>query len=185
MDLDLSAEQELLRETTHKYLTATWPTSALREVMETPLRFDRNIWQQGAELGWTSLLVPEEYGGGSVSGEGVRDLGIIAEELGRFLVSGPILPTNIVAYALARSGNDEMAELHLPAIAAGPRNRSVGGGRGARRMGVRVRRRPRREQSDGLSADRRQDAGPRRPRCGLPPGGGEDIGWHDAVPGSG
>ncbi len=119
MDLDLSADQELLRETTHKFLTATWPTSALREAMETRQGFNRDIWEQGAELGWTSLLVPEKYGGGSVSGEGVCDLGIIAEELGRFLLSGPILPTNIVAYALARSSTDEMAELHLPAIAAG------------------------------------------------------------------
>ena len=119
MDLDLSADQELLRETTHKFLTAAWPTSALREVMESPLGFDRDVWGQGAELGWTSLLVPEKYGGGNVSGEGVRDLGIIAEVLGRFLLSGPILPTNVVAYALARSGNNEMAELHLPAIASG------------------------------------------------------------------
>ncbi len=119
MDLDLSADQDLLRETTHKFLTATWPTSALREVMEGPLGFDRDVLAQGAELGWTSMLIPETYGGGCVSGEGVCDLGIIAEELGRFLLAGPVLPTNIVAYALARSGNSELAALHLPAIAAG------------------------------------------------------------------
>jgi alkylation response protein AidB-like acyl-CoA dehydrogenase len=119
VDLELSADQELLRETTYKFLTATWPTSALRELMDGPLGFDRDIWAQGAELGWTSLLVPERFGGGNVSGEGVCDLGIIAEELGRFLVAGPVLPTNIVAYALARKGSDEMAELHLPAIVTG------------------------------------------------------------------
>ena len=119
MDLDLSADQELLRETTHRYLSATWPTTALREVMESPLGLDRRIWEQGAELGWTSMLVPEAFGGGSVSGEGVCDLGIIAQELGRFLLAGPVLPTNIVAYALARSGPSEMAEVHLHAIAAG------------------------------------------------------------------
>jgi alkylation response protein AidB-like acyl-CoA dehydrogenase len=119
VDLELSADQELLRETTHKFLTATWPTFVLREVMDGPLGFDRDIWAQGAELGWTSLLVPERFGGGNVSGESVCDLGIIAEELGRFLLSGPVLPTNIVAYALARRGSDEMAERHLPAIAAG------------------------------------------------------------------
>ena len=119
MDLDLSADQELLRETTHKFLTAMWPTSALRDVMDGPLGFDRRIWAQGAELGWTSMLVPEAFGGGSVSGEAVCDLGLIAQELGRFLVAGPVLPTNIVAYALARSGPDEMAGPHLHAIAAG------------------------------------------------------------------
>ena len=134
------------------FSTATWPTSALREVMDGPLGFDRHIWAQGAELGWTSMLVPEKFDGGSVSGEGVCDLGIIAEELGRFLLAGPVLPTNIVAYALARSGSDEMAGLHLPAIAAGRRDRDMGRGRGARRVGGRARRRPRLEQREGLPA---------------------------------
>ena len=38
--------------------------------------FDPEWWARAAELGWTSLLVPEELGGGSVSGDGVRDLAL-------------------------------------------------------------------------------------------------------------
>ena len=34
-----------------------------------PVGFDRPIWAQGGELGWYAMLVPENYGGGSVSGE--------------------------------------------------------------------------------------------------------------------
>ena len=185
VDLDLSADQELLRETTHKFLTATWPTSALREVMDGPLGFDRHIWEQGAELGWTSMLVPEKFDGGSVSGEGVCDLGIIAEELGRFLLAGPVLPTNIVAYALARSGSDEMSGLHLPAIAAGREIATWAVAEEPDGWAAECRRGPGLEQREGLPAHRSQDPGPGCPRRRLPPGDGEDFGWHDPVPGSG
>ena len=54
MDLNLTDDQELLRETTHKFLTANWPTSAVRELIDDPIGFDRDIWAQGADLGWTS-----------------------------------------------------------------------------------------------------------------------------------
>ena len=43
------------------------------------------------------MLVPEELGGGSVSGLGVCDAAIVAEERGRFLQPGAFVPTNVVA----------------------------------------------------------------------------------------
>ena len=119
MDLDLSADQELFQETTRKFLTTSWPTTAVRGLIDDPIGFDRDAWAQGAELGWTSLLVPEEFGGGSISGEGVSDLAIVAEELGRALFAGPVLPTNLVAFALARCGSEQLAKEHLPEIVAG------------------------------------------------------------------
>ena len=86
-----------------------------------PTGFDRDLWKQGAELGWTAPLIPEGLGGGTVSGEGVRDVAIVTEELGRALVAGPVLPTNVVAYALARNGPEALTKEHLPALAAGQR----------------------------------------------------------------
>ena len=119
MDLQLSEDQELFRETTRRFLTANWPSATVRHFIEDPAPLDRALWLQGAELGWTSMLVPERCGGGTISGKGVCDLGIVAEEVGRALFAGPVLPTNVVAYALARSGSEQMAEEHLPNIAAG------------------------------------------------------------------
>ena len=119
MDLDLSDDQELFRDTTHKFLTSNWPVSAVRKLIDDPVGFDRSIWNRGSDLGWMSMLVPEEHGGGSISGEGASDLSIVAEELGRFVFAGPVLPTNIVAFALATSGSAELAKEHLPALAAG------------------------------------------------------------------
>ncbi|HLG67352.1 MAG TPA: acyl-CoA dehydrogenase, partial [Acidimicrobiales bacterium] len=63
--------------------------------------------------------VPEEHGGGSVSGAGVEDLALVAQVLGRHVFPGPVLPTNLVAAAVARAGSPEQRAEHLPAIASG------------------------------------------------------------------
>ena len=49
------------------------------------------------------MLVPEQHGGGTVSGHGLLDVAIVAEELGRMVHPGPFHATNVVAYALWRS----------------------------------------------------------------------------------
>ncbi len=119
MDLDLSSDQELFLETTARFLAASWTTAEVRRLIGDPAGFEREAWGQGAELGWTSMLVPEAFGGGTISGEGVSDLGIIAELLGRSLFAGPVLPTNIVASALGRSTSEGLAREHLTKIAVG------------------------------------------------------------------
>jgi alkylation response protein AidB-like acyl-CoA dehydrogenase len=119
VDLDLSPDQELFLETTRKFLSARWPTTAVRQLIGDPVGFDRELFAEGAELGWTSMLVPEELGGGTISENGVCDLAIIAEALGASLFAGPVLPTNVVAFALARAGSDELTKEHLPSLASG------------------------------------------------------------------
>lgn len=105
MELELTNDQQLFRETTRKFLETSSPLTVVREIAaENPDGFDRGWWQRGAELGWTSMLVPEALGGGSVSGEGVMDLQLIAEEMGRLVSPGPLLPTNVVAAALSLPG---------------------------------------------------------------------------------
>ena len=121
MDLDLTSDQELFHETTRKFLTANWPTTAVRDRIDLTDRSDPALSRRGAELGWTSMLVPEEYGGGSISGSGVRDLAVVVEEMGRFLAPGPVVPTNVVAFALASCSSEQLAKEHLPALAAGSR----------------------------------------------------------------
>ncbi|HWF20677.1 MAG TPA: acyl-CoA dehydrogenase family protein [Acidimicrobiales bacterium] len=104
MELELTNDQQLFRETTRKFLETSTPLTVVREIAaENPDGFDRDWWRRGAELGWTSMLVPEDLGGGSVSGEGVMDLQLIAEEMGRLVSPGPLLPTNLVAAALSQA----------------------------------------------------------------------------------
>lgn len=109
MLIDPTSEQEFLRQTTAKFLANEAPVSDVRKLRDNPDGFDRSYWQRGAELGWTSFLVSEEAGGGSVSGRGLIDLTLIAHEFGRNAAPGPLLATNLVAAALSTSGREEHA----------------------------------------------------------------------------
>jgi alkylation response protein AidB-like acyl-CoA dehydrogenase len=119
VDLELTPDQELLRDTTRKFLQATVPLSEIRALAENPAGFDRGWWQKGADLGWTSLLVDEQRGGGSVSGEGLRDLALVAEEMGAMVSPGPLIATNVVAQTLSHDASDELAQQVLPGLLSG------------------------------------------------------------------
>jgi len=105
MRFDLTADQRLLQSATAEFLEKSSPVSASRALHEAGQAFDRETWRRGADLGWASLIVPEELGGGSVSGEGVVDATIIAELFGRLAAPGPFLVVNVVAAALAEATN--------------------------------------------------------------------------------
>ncbi len=119
MDLDLTPDQELLRDTTRKFLQATVPLTTVRALADTAEGFDRGWWQRGAELGWTSLLVDERRGGGSISGGGLCDLALVAEEMGAMVSPGPLIATNVVAQTLSREASDELASQVLPGLLSG------------------------------------------------------------------
>jgi alkylation response protein AidB-like acyl-CoA dehydrogenase len=104
MEFEQSSDQEFFRETTQKFLESECPPAKVRELSATDAGFEPDYWRRGAELGWTSLLVSEEYGGGSISGRGVVDLSLLAFEFGRNAAPGPLSGTNVVAGALSRSG---------------------------------------------------------------------------------
>jgi len=106
MLVEPTAEQDFFRETTARFLAARAPTSQVRRLRADPLGFDPAYWREGAALGWTSLLVPEDEGGGSVSGQPVVDLSLLAHEFGAHAAPGPLLPTNVVAAALAAARHE-------------------------------------------------------------------------------
>ena len=124
MDLELSDDQELFRETTARFIDARCPIARVRELADTAVAHDPGLLGEAGELGWFALFVPEEHGGGTVSGSAVRDAVIVAEERGRFVQPGPFVATNVVAFALARDGSDEQQSAHLPDLAAGTRTAS-------------------------------------------------------------
>jgi alkylation response protein AidB-like acyl-CoA dehydrogenase len=100
MDLVLSADQKLFRATVKGFIEKEAPLARVRELADASTGFDRDWWSRAAELGWAAMLVPEDLGGGSVSGDGLLDLAVVAEELGRGVGPGPLLATNIVLAGL-------------------------------------------------------------------------------------
>jgi alkylation response protein AidB-like acyl-CoA dehydrogenase len=107
MLLALTDEQEFFRETTQRYLAERVPPDSLRAMRDDPMGFEAAYWRQGADLGWTSLLVSEERGGGSISGAGLVDLGLIAYEFGRSAAPGPLVGSSLVAMILSDAGSAE------------------------------------------------------------------------------
>src|SRR5258708_18741116 len=120
MRFDLTADQRLLQSATAEFLEKFCPVSAARGLHDAGRSFDRETWRRGAELGWVSLMVGEELGGGSVSGEGVVDATVIAEQFGRLAPPGPLLAVNVVPAARAGAGNPDS---HAP-----PSRRAIAGG---------------------------------------------------------
>jgi alkylation response protein AidB-like acyl-CoA dehydrogenase len=116
---ETTEDQELFEETTRRFLEAEAPLTTLRALAGSKEGFEASYWRQGAELGWTSLVVPEEAGGGSVSGQGVVDLMLVAYEFGRHAAPGPLAPTNLVAAALGRWGTDEQKSGPLAELISG------------------------------------------------------------------
>ena len=95
---------EFFRATTARFLDELVPPAELRRLRDDPSGFDLDYWRRGAELGWTSLLVAEQDGGGSISGEGLVDLTLVAHEFGMHASPGPLVPANLVAAALSDTG---------------------------------------------------------------------------------
>ncbi|GAB89573.1 acyl-CoA dehydrogenase family protein [Gordonia rhizosphera] len=100
MDLNLTEEQSDFRAVIERFLEKEVPTSTVREWADTAAGFDRDWWVRAAELGVAAPLVSENHGGGSVSGLGVLDLAMFAEEFGRVVAPGPLHATNIVLAGL-------------------------------------------------------------------------------------
>jgi len=119
MQLDLTDDQALFRDTSAAFIEAELPVAETRKLHESPAGYDRDWLRRSAELGWFAMLVPEADGGGSVSGRGLLDATIVAELVGRHVQPGPFIPMNVVAAAIAAAGTPAQRSALLPSIVAG------------------------------------------------------------------
>jgi hypothetical protein len=101
MDIDITEEQELLREMSARFIEDGCPLAAVRALAEDERGVSTDYLKQTAELGWYALLVDEAHGGGQVSESGVSDAAVVAGERGRLVQPGPFVPTNLVALAVS------------------------------------------------------------------------------------
>lgn len=104
-------EQMLFASTAQAFLEKEASLSKVREIQGAGGSFDATWWQRAAELGWASLLVPEELGGGSVSGDGVADLTLLAEQAGRTVAPGPLHPVSVVLAGLVEAPDGHEATI--------------------------------------------------------------------------
>jgi alkylation response protein AidB-like acyl-CoA dehydrogenase len=117
MDLTLSDEQRLLRESVDRFITEAYDADHRRGSAGEPQGFSPKIWRQFAELGWLALPIDEKYGG---LGGGAIETGILMEAFGRGLVSEPYLSTVVIGASLiAECGSEAQKQAILPRVADG------------------------------------------------------------------
>src|ERR1700692_3651410 len=119
MALALSEEQSMLRDSARGLISDKAPVSHLRQLRDSKeaTGFSRDVWRAFAEMGFSGLLVPEQFGG---SGLGCVEAGVVMEENGRTLMPSPLLaPAVLAASALSRGGSGGQKSEHLPKIANG------------------------------------------------------------------
>ena len=117
MDLTLSDEQRLLRESVDRFIAETYDADHRRRVAADPLGFSPAIWKQFADLGWLALPIEETHGG---LGGGAIETGILMEAFGRGLVTEPYLSTVVIGAGLiSECGSDAQKQAILPRVADG------------------------------------------------------------------
>ncbi|MDE2405128.1 MAG: acyl-CoA dehydrogenase [Sphingomonadales bacterium] len=102
MNFDLTEEQEMMRDMFARFLDENSSSARVRAAL--PSGFDRELWQGLAELGALGLRVPEASGG---LGMGAFDAGVLMEEAGRTLASGPLAEALVAARLLALLGGQD------------------------------------------------------------------------------
>jgi alkylation response protein AidB-like acyl-CoA dehydrogenase len=113
VDLDLTPEQELLRESVRGVCSRYADLAVVRRMEDDPLGYPPELWAQLGELGLLGMSLPEERGG---SGMDAIDAAVVYMELGRALAPSPHFVSCVVsAGALMRGGTTEL----LPGIADG------------------------------------------------------------------
>ena len=107
MSLVLNEEQIFLKDSAKKFASEKTPTTHFREVRDSEIEscYDDKVWQEMVSLGWTGILIPEEFGG---SNFGVAGISSILEELGRTLTPSPLFSTAVVGVSLIKHANDDV-----------------------------------------------------------------------------
>jgi alkylation response protein AidB-like acyl-CoA dehydrogenase len=117
VDLDLSSEQEMLREMVRGVCSTYAPLETVRALEDDPTGFPPDLWKQMAALDLIGLMIPGEYGGSDMSPlEGA----VVYMELGRALAPTPHFVSAVMsAGVLLRAGTEEQKREWLPRIVSG------------------------------------------------------------------
>ncbi len=118
MDFAFTQEQEELRATARDFLATHSGSQQVRTAMQSELGYDPQVWKQiGTELGWPSVIIPEDFGG---LGLGYVELIALLEVMGGALLCAPFFSSVCLGgNALLVGGSEEQKKEYLPGIAAG------------------------------------------------------------------
>ncbi|MBG6287010.1 acyl-CoA dehydrogenase [Pseudomonas nitroreducens] len=108
MNLSLSEEQLMLRESATRLFAAESTPVRVRTAEAEHGGFDRRLWQSLLDLGITVMRVPADAGGTDM---GLLEAALVAEEAGRYLASVPLAESLPAARLLALLGGADALDL--------------------------------------------------------------------------
>ena len=99
MKLILNEEQQMLRDSAKDFAEQKTPVSHFRGLRDNkdPLNWDKEIWKEMVDLGWSGILIPEEFGG---SDFGLAGISVIMQEVGKTLTPSPLFATAVLGLSL-------------------------------------------------------------------------------------
>ena len=119
MALILNEEQQSLKDIAREFLQKNAPVTHFRKIRDTEneLGYDETLWKEMVDLGWSGILIPEEYGGFDF---GMVGMGSIFEEMGKTLTPSPLFSTGVLGASLiSLGGNNSQKQSLLPKIVDG------------------------------------------------------------------
>ena len=117
MDVHLTQEQTLLRDSVSEFLERECAVERVRAISAGAQEEAHSLWRAVAELGWPGLTIASEYGG---SGLDLVDLAVVFEQAGAALFPSSLFSTVALgAPCVQIGGNAEQQQGILPDVATG------------------------------------------------------------------
>ena len=119
MKLVLTEEEQFLKDTAKNFADERSPITHFRALRDNndPLLWDKDLWSEMTKLGWSGILIPEDYGG---SNFGVTGISVILNECAKTLTPSPLFATGVIgAYSITNYGTEKQKEFYLPKIVNG------------------------------------------------------------------
>ncbi|MEM6475259.1 MAG: acyl-CoA dehydrogenase family protein [Pseudomonadota bacterium] len=116
MELGLSQEQQMLRDSVSRYLEKAYDFDARQALVASDAAWSDDAWAQFAELGLMALPFPEERGG---LGGSISDCVAFAESFGKHLVIEPYIASTMCAGVALAASEKPVAQEWIEKLAAG------------------------------------------------------------------
>jgi 3-oxocholest-4-en-26-oyl-CoA dehydrogenase beta subunit len=116
VNFELDEQQQMLQTAARDFLAAECDKSVVRKLEASDSGHSSQLWKQMAELGWTGIIIPEQYGGVGLS---LLELAVLFEEIGRAAFDSPLFGTAMATLALVAGGTEAQKQWLLPKVVGG------------------------------------------------------------------
>jgi len=116
MELILSDEQQLLRDSAGKFFERMGGVKRVRQWRGGDVGFDRDCLRKIGDNGWLAMLLPEDQGGAKL---GPRELALVLHQTGRALAPEPIAQITLAALMISECDDAVLRDRLIGPLVAG------------------------------------------------------------------